>query len=821
MRVPRWSYAFAVSLCLLFSPSVSSAQSCQTYTGLIYSTAPELKLELLVPQGITAPVPVVVWIHGGGWKSGSRLPVPARASALCSRGYAVASVDYRLISSALWPAQIQDVRGAVRWLRAHAAEYGLDPDRFAAWGDSAGGHLAAMLATSGGVSSITIGSVSVDLEGTTGGNLDQSSRVQAAVDWYGATDFLQMRFYPATVNHDGAASDESKLVGGPIQSNPERVATANPVTYASADDPPLLAMHGTIDKLIPFNQSQLLVDALNAAGASATLRPVQGAGHGGSVWDNASNVQPVYNFLDAALLDPAVPPAVPPASGIDPSVLIQATDRNASESGDSGRFTITRQSAGGDLTVTYTVSGTATSGDDFVALPGTVTIPAGQASAEVAVTPIDDGVLETAETVILTLEGGSTASVVLADVEPARPTVSVTLSDLDAAEPADSGEFIIWRTGSTAEPLTVDLLVGGTAGHGIDYSLPLTVTIAASWDRVFVKAAPIDDFVTEDPETVTLAVVASPSIHAGPYAGSTVTIRDDDLVGTPELAGLSLAPTTVTGSKTSTGTVVLDRAVSAGSAGGTPVSLSSSDPAVVAVPASVTMAQGASSATFTVTTSPVSSAKAVTVSASRRGLTQTAELTVLEPAVSALTLTPGSFAGGCKSSTGKVTLTAKAPVGGIVVTLTSTNPVAAVPASVTVPSGSTSATFLITAPAVTANQSGTVTASFGGDSRSQGLTVRPIGVASLTLSPNPVTGPAPVQGTVGLECPAAPGGIAVALSTSSTAVARPDVASLILVAGQSQGTFAVTASDVTVQSFATIEATANGLAKSVKLTVDP
>jgi acetyl esterase/lipase len=818
MRVPRWPYAFAASVFLLLGPSLSSAQSCQTYTGLVYSAAPELKLELLVPQGAAKLVPVVVWIHGGGWKSGSRTPIPTRVSDLCLRGYAVASVDYRLTTTALWPAQIQDVRGAVRWLRAHAAEYGLDPDRFAAWGESAGGHLAAVLATSGGVPSITIGSASADLEGTTGGNPGQSSRVQAAVDWYGATDFLQMRFYPSTVNHDGATSDESKLVGGAIQSYPERVATANPITYASADDPPLLAMHGTLDKLIPFNQSQLLVDALNAAGASATLRPVQGAGHGGSVFDNSSNVQPVYNFLDTALLDPDIPAPTPPAPGIDSSVVVQATDRNASEAGpDPGRFTVTRNSSGGDLTVTYTVSGTATAGDDYVALPGSVTIPAGQSSADVVLTPVDDDVLETAETVILTLAGGSTASVALADVEPARPVVSVTLSDMDAAEPADSGELIVWRTGSTAEPLTVDLLVGGTAGHGIDYGLPLTVTIAAAWDRVFVKAAPIDDFTTEDPETVTLAVQASPSIHAAPYAGSTVTIRDDDLPGTPELAGLALDPASVTGSKTSTGTVVLDRVAPAG---GAPVSLASSDPAAV-VPASVTVAQGASSATFTVTTSPVSSTKTVTVSASRRGLTKTAALRVLEPAVSALTLTPGTFAGGCGSSTGKVTLTAKAPVGGSVVALTNTNPVAVVPASVTVPSGSTSATFSITAPAVTANQTGTVTASFGGGTRSAGLTVRPIGPASLALSPNPVIGPAPVQGTVVLECPAAPGDITVALSSTSTGVARPDAASLIIPAGQTQGTFTVTTSDVTVQSFATIKAAAGGVSKSVKLTVDP
>jgi len=809
MRAPRWTWAVALSLFLC--PSFSSAQSCQTYTGLIYSAAPELKLELLVPEGAAA-APVVVWIHGGGWKSGSRLPIPARVSNLCSRGYAVASVDYRLTTTALWPAQIQDVRGAVRWLRAHAAEYGLDPERFASWGDSAGAHLASMLATSGGVPSITIGSVTADLEGTTGGNLGQSSRVQAAVHWYGATDSLQMRFYPSTVNHDSASSDESRLVGGPIQSNPERVATANPITYASADDPPLLAMHGTLDKLIPFNQSQLLVDALNAAGASAVLRPVQGAGHGGTLFDKASNLQLVYDFLDASLADPAVPPPSPPTPGIDLSVLVQATDRNASESGDPGRFTVTRSSAGGDLAVSYTVSGTATAGDDYAALPGSVTIPAGQTSVEVEVIPIDDGSLETAETVILTLEGGSTASVVLADVEPARPAVSVTLSDSDAAEPGDSGELIVWRTGSTVEPLTVDLLAGGTAEHGIDYGLPLTVTFATNSDRVFVKAAPIDDFATEDPETVSLAVAASPSIHAGPYAGSTVTIRDDDLAGTPELAGLSLDPVSVTGSKSATGTVVLDRTAATGSV---QVNLSSSDPSA-AVPASVTVPQGASSANFTVTTSSVSSARTVTVSASRRGVTKTAALTVLAPEVSALTLTPGTFAGGCKSSTGKVTLTAKAPTGGIVVPLTSTNPVAVVPASVTVPAGSTSATFLITAPAVAANQTGTVTA--GG--RGAGLTVRPIGVASLTLSPNPVTGPAPVQGTVVLECPAGPGDIAVGLSSTS-AVARPDVSSLILPAGQSQGTFTVTTSDVAVQSFATIKAVANGLAKSVKLTVDP
>lgn len=727
----------AASLALLLVlavPSLSSAQSCQTYTGLTYGTyvdrygvAQDLKLELLVPQGAAEPVPVVVWIHGGGWKSGSRLPIPARVSNLCSMGYAVASVDYRLTGVALWPAQIQDVKGAVRWLRAHAGAYGLDPDRFASWGDSAGAHLASMLGLSGGVSTITAGSTTVDVEGSTGGNLGQSSRVQAVVHWYGATDVLQMHFYPSTVNHDAASSDESRLVGGPIQDRPEIVATTNPITYASADDPPLLAMHGTLDKLIVFNQSQLLVDALRDVGVSATLRPVLGAGHGGTLFDKPANLQIVYDFLAAELV------AANPLS-------------------------------------------------------------AARAPIEVDVAP--------------------TAPL------PAKPIVSVSLSDLDAAEPggiSDVGEFIVWRTGSTTNPLTVDLIAAGTAAHGTDYSLPLTVTFAAGLDRVLVKATPLDDFVTEDPETITLVAAPSSAIHPGPYDRSTVTLRDDDLLGTPELSSLSLSPTTVTGSQTSAGTVVIDRNAPAG---GTQVNLSSSDPAA-SVPASVTVAQGASSATFTVTTSSVASTRNVEISASRRGVTRTAALTLNAPALSTLTLTPATFAGGCKTSVGKVTLTAKAPAGGIVVPLTNTNPVAVVPSSVTVPAGSTSGTFTITAPAVSASQSGTVTASRGGVSRSQSLTVRPIGVASLTLSPNPVVGPGTVDGTVSLDCPAGPGDITVALSSSSTSVASVSVPSLTFSVGEITKSFTVTTADVNVQSFATIKAAAPAAFKSVKLTVDP
>lgn len=190
------------------------------------------------------------------------------------------------------------------------------------------------------------------------------------------------------------------------------------------------------------------------------------------------------------------------------------------------------------------------------------------------------------------------------------------------------------------------------------------------------------------------------------------------------------------------------------------------------------------------------------------------------PALSALTLTHATFAGGCKTSTGKVTLTSPAPAGGAVVTLRDTNPAASMPASVTVPAGATTAKFTITGATVTANQTGTVTASYGGVSKSTPLTVRPIGVASVTLSPNPVVGPNRVTGTVTLECPAAPGNIVVTLTSGNPAVANV-VPSIRVPAGATSAPFHVSTADVSVVSYANIRATANGVWKAARLQVNP
>jgi acetyl esterase/lipase len=228
-----------------------------------------LKLHLVRPKSPPKdPMPVVVYVHGGAWRAGSRDAGIGPLSRLAQRGYFGATVEYRLSQEARFPAQIEDVKGAVRFLRSKAREYGIDPERIGAWGPSAGGHLVALLGTSGDVK---------DLEGT-GGHAELSSRVQCVVDFFGPTDFLRMG--KNKLDHDAAGSPESLLVGGPIQENRDKVARANPISYVTKDDPPFLLMHGDKDDLVPAGQSELLHEALKKAGVESSLEIVTGAGHG-------------------------------------------------------------------------------------------------------------------------------------------------------------------------------------------------------------------------------------------------------------------------------------------------------------------------------------------------------------------------------------------------------------------------------------------------------------------------------------------------------------------------------------------------------------
>ena len=190
------------------------------------------KLDLYLPASGTN-WPLIVWIHGGGWMEGSKEQPPGLRFLV--HGFALASINYRLSQEAIFPAQLLDCKAAIRWLRAHAVEHGIDPDRIGVWGAS-GGHLAAMLGTTGGVK-----------EFDQGDNPGVSSRVQAVCDCFGPTDLTQITKYPSDINHAAPDSPESRLLGGPIAQNVEKAARANPIGYITKEAPPFLIMHGDKD----------------------------------------------------------------------------------------------------------------------------------------------------------------------------------------------------------------------------------------------------------------------------------------------------------------------------------------------------------------------------------------------------------------------------------------------------------------------------------------------------------------------------------------------------------------------------------------------
>jgi acetyl esterase/lipase len=230
-----------------------------------------LKMNILSPKPRPEePMPVIVFIFGGAWRTGNRNQGLEPLAPFAARGYFCASIDYRLSQEALFPAQIEDCKCAIRFLRAKAAQYHLDPDRIGVWGLSSGGHLAALLGTSGGVK---------ELEGK-GGWGEFSSRVNAVVDCFGPTDFLKLDAAGSQMKHDAPESPESRLIGGPIQQNQAKAALASPITYVSSNAPPFLILHGSQDPLVPVNQSELLAAALEKAKAKVTFEVIPGAGHG-------------------------------------------------------------------------------------------------------------------------------------------------------------------------------------------------------------------------------------------------------------------------------------------------------------------------------------------------------------------------------------------------------------------------------------------------------------------------------------------------------------------------------------------------------------
>jgi len=238
-----------------------------------------LQLDLYLPQTSSNTPPLMVWIHGGGWKNGDKANINPAILRLSADGYAVASINYRLKDLTIHPKNIHDCKGAVRWLRAHAGEYGYDPERLAVGGSSAGGHLALLLGLSSGFD---------ELEGTVGGNTNQSSAVSAIVDLYGPSELEVFAQNNARFNetHDFYET---------------QLKHASPLTYLTKDDPPVLIFHGDKDKTVPLAQSQLVDKRYQEMGLESHLYIQKGAGHGGAVFGDEIRYEQIKSFLDRYL----------------------------------------------------------------------------------------------------------------------------------------------------------------------------------------------------------------------------------------------------------------------------------------------------------------------------------------------------------------------------------------------------------------------------------------------------------------------------------------------------------------------------------------
>jgi acetyl esterase/lipase len=238
-------------------PTVSKSVAWITNIPYVVGGGSEQQLDLYLPTNQKGE-PLVVYVHGGGWAAGDKAGDSINPNNLqwLWQGFAMASINYRLVRTALWPAQIEDCKSAIRWLKAHAREYGYDPNRIGVVGESAGGHLVAMLGTTSGTRTFDVGD-----------NLNYTSDVACAVNLFGASDLTREPSAAVT------------LIGPTAKDNPELVRSASPITFVHRDEPPILIVHGTDDKLVPYEQAERLADAMDKAYARYHFHTVFGGGH--------------------------------------------------------------------------------------------------------------------------------------------------------------------------------------------------------------------------------------------------------------------------------------------------------------------------------------------------------------------------------------------------------------------------------------------------------------------------------------------------------------------------------------------------------------
>jgi len=280
-------------VCMSFFSAISLAgpgradESKPAQADITYATidGTELKLDLHLPADAVKPK-LIVWVHGGAWRAGSKSDVPIRG--LLDAGFAIASVDYRLSPVAPFPAQVHDIKAAIRFLRAKEREYGYDAKRIAIAGSSAGGHLAALVGVSNG---------HAELEGKVGEHLGQSSDVQAIVSFYGMSNLTTILSQSTPHGLKVRVPALQLLLGGQPEDKPELARLASPVFHVNANDPPLLLLHGDQDPQAPINQSHELQGRYDAAGLPCRFVVVHSGKHGGNEFFDEVRLAQVQEFL--------------------------------------------------------------------------------------------------------------------------------------------------------------------------------------------------------------------------------------------------------------------------------------------------------------------------------------------------------------------------------------------------------------------------------------------------------------------------------------------------------------------------------------------
>jgi acetyl esterase/lipase len=286
---------------MIHIPSADVSHILRKWLDLPYANlSPAQKLDIYLPGEGAGPFPVILYIHGGGFAIGDKRDISVLTFLKgLERGYAVVSVNYRLSGEAIFPAGLQDIKAAIRWVRANSQPYHLDGSQIAACGGSSGGNYAAMVCLTAQVT---------EFDDLRLGNPEYPSNVQAALDWFGPTDFLKMDeqldesgFGPS--DHGEADSPESRYLGARLSDVPLKVELANPMTYIHKHMPPILIQHGRLDTLVPVQQSMLFVEKLEKYVSHDRFEfdILEGAGHGDLLFETAENMQRVFSFLDRYL----------------------------------------------------------------------------------------------------------------------------------------------------------------------------------------------------------------------------------------------------------------------------------------------------------------------------------------------------------------------------------------------------------------------------------------------------------------------------------------------------------------------------------------